>query len=606
MEHKSYCAIGFNNRLRAAALKWRLYTSNMNVYFYNTFFCPKELLKGRLSASGRVVFRNRGVGQVKDMYHDLQEMIFECTDRFFDDKLKDALFVRYANGYFKAGRYDAYVKEKLAFDFYEILSGLHLVKEFSEDKRAVMIDSSKNRFITEEFFKKNPVDIEIKWLRCGPLFFAEIPAYYAYVIKKMLFNGLSFRKRRDIKLYRKVTFGLSRPILSDDFLIDKTRFKKEDIIFYSKSNGREDKRAAAELVKEGYEVVKIDRMPVNVSGIADFLCIFFVQPARLLISLLLSGKTRNSYCLEYALKFYFEAMPHFLFLTNYRAHCHVSASYAGEAPETMIMNRYGCLNIIYKLSDTTSGADITHSFGAQNLFCAWGPVYESCSRYHFHDRVESVGCIFLKYYFDSLENSKAADGRKRILVCDSSCGNAIPMTEDLYLDFLDVVKGLIEKLGDTVVLFKPKAGKVDTLSYFFSEEKKKSYSEKMESLNESGRFIYHDPAMVKHETLMASSDLVLTMGTTSPFIIALILGKEALAYDNTGCPRHPFSKYMDSVVFNDREKLIEQAGKLLKKEASVFHSIDSGLLAQYEPYRDSHALERLISAVYKETEARAI
>ena len=121
-------------------------------------------------------------------------------------------------------------------------------------------------------------------------------------------------------------------------------------------------------------------------------------------------------------------------------------------------------------------------------------------------------------------------------------------------------------------------------------------------LSENRRFTYYNHT-AQIEPLIAISDVVVNIGLSSPALIALILGKEAVYYDTTGNGMHPLAWYKGQVFFDDKSQLIEHVKEVLRHKKSVFDYIDPDLLNRYEPFRDSKALGRLIQTISIETDA---
>jgi polysaccharide biosynthesis PFTS motif protein len=268
-----------------------------------------------------------------------------------------------------------------------------------------------------------------------------------------------------------------------------------------------------------------------------------------------------------------------------------------------MMNRFGCKNVIYHWSDMTFAKAVTHAYTAHNVFYTWGPIHHEFEKgYHFYDKVEVVGCIFLKTYFDTLERDRKIGQHreaKRILICDDSFGNAIYQSEDVYLDGLDLVIEMRREIPDAEFIFKAKNTREGILDSFTDEKRRNLYLEKMMILNGDDQFTYHE-STVQLETLIPLSDIVVNIGMSSPALIALIVGKEAVYYDQTGNEIHPLSQYKDKLFFDDKRMLIEHVKDVLNNRKSVFDDIDPDLLKKYEPFRDSKALERLIQAISEE------
>lgn len=602
MSNSLFCAIGFNNKKKIILLQLHLLFSKKRVYFYDSCFFKRGLIWEWLVEKGKISFRDNGVAQVKGLYYRISKRTLELTELFFERFIRDSYLFRYAAKLRKTNKYECYLKKCLSYDILDTLSGLCLVKEFSKDKKIIVIDNPVNRQTVNGFLENNRVNVEVHWLNFGIFFWLEFILYYLTILKTILSNGIIFKSRRHIKLYKEATWGCVRPTLRDDVLIDDNNFKREDIVFYSRHNEDARNTALAQLKSAGYAAVDLRKCKLNVKDyLFLFIRTFLIQPFGFFWAAYINKMRYQS---DYILKYYLESLPHFLFLTNYDARCHISTSDHGEVAETIIMNMFGCKNVLYIWSDKTPYKDVFNAFTAHNLYYSWGPIhYEFQREFYYYDKVETVGCIFLKVFFDTIEKNenKRESKRKTILICDNSFGNNIGVfSENLYLDYLDLAIELLNKISDTDLIFKSKNWQSNILDSFLSNGNKKKYLEKISFLNSSGRFAYYDISF-QIEPFIALSDMVITMGMTSPSMIALILGKEAVYYDMTGNDQHPMTRYKNKVVFDDKEMLIGHIKGVLDKKESVFKYIDDKLLNSYDPYRDSGALNRLIKAIYRET-----
>lgn len=601
-------AVGFRSRLKLFILQSYIFLFRKRVCLLNTLFTKQQNIHNWFIKNGKIVVLNGDIGKIKGLYYEVNRRAIELSEIYFNKFIKGSFFLKYSERLMKTKKFDCYIKKEFVYDFFDVLVGLYLIKEYSNDKKIIMVDTPLNRFAINEFHRKNNAAFKICWLNFSVFEILGLFLYYSYRILKTLFiNGFTYRDRIKIKLYKEAVWGLTRPQLRDDFLIDNRHFKKDDICFYSynlEDEGR--KRAVEQLKREGFHVVNLNRCRLNIkNGLLKFISIFLFQPLLMSIILILD---RMGYQIENMLKFYIGSLPHFLFLTNYSAKCHISNSDNGEIAETILMNKLGCKNVIYHWSDTTTlKKDALYAYTVHNIYYTWGPIHHEFHKEDlFNDKAEVVGCIFLKAYFDSIDkNRKNRENKngKKILVCDTSFSNSIHFSEQFYLDYLDLVIEMLEEINDAEFIFKPKNSKKATMNGFTDEKRRRIYLEKIKILNENTRFTYLDNNL-QLETLIPMSDIVINMGMNSPATIALILRKEAVYYDTTGNDMHPFTQYKNKVVFDDKKLIIEHVKEILNKKRSVFDYIDPDLLNQYEPYKDSKALERLIQALSKEVGIR--
>lgn len=582
-------------------LQLYLFFSRINVYIYKSQLSGGIKIPGWLTKTGRATFENRGIGEKRGLYYEINIQSIDLAESYYKQYLGDSFFVKFVNRRMRTEKFTCYVKKVLAYYFYEILNSLYLVKEFSENKKIMIGNSLPNKFVLDKFCVEHGMEFERLWVRFGFFYYCMPIIFIMSNLKQLFVNGFNYRNKIDVKLYRKAGWGLSREILRDDYLIDGIHFKKDDIIFYVDSQNEASNSAAQQLKERDYRVVDITKCKLNIkTGFLSGLFIFLIQPV-VLAAILFSEKTE--YFMEEMLGFYRSSLHHFLFLTNYRVRGHISLSDHGEIGETILMNRFGCKNLLYHWSDMTCTKAVNHAFTVHNIYYSWGPIHHDFQREnYYHDKVEIVGCILLKSYFDALLNLPAeqkTQKTKRILVCDTSFTNTLHLSEDFYLDFLDLTIDMLSEFPDVEFIFKSKNNRECIVNGFTNDERRRGYREKINFLLKNEKFVYYDNT-IQLESLIAESDIVLSMSMNSPATIALILGKEGIYYDTTGNRFHPFVQYKNHIVFDDKKKLLGHVKDILGGKRSVFEYIDPDLLNRYEPYKDASALDRLIKSIHRD------
>ena len=572
---------------------------------YRSVFSHEKSLYGWFKKKRKIIIKNRGIGEIKGLYYGISLKAIDLAESYYKQHLENLYFLSFLNKSMRTDKFSCYIKKELSYHFFDILSSLYLMKESSNGNNIIIINSLPNKFVLDRYFDDNKITFQICWVKCNFLrFFLPVILIISF-LKKLFTNGFAFCDRVNTRIYKYAVWGTTRPALRDDFIIDDLNFGKDDIVFYTNPSDKASKSAGKQLTIKGYSLIDINNCKLNIkNGFLDFINIFLVHP--LILSIVLFYEN-TGYLIEEMLKFYRVSFPHFLFLSNFNVNCHISTSDHGEIAETILMNRFGCKNILYHWGDMTVGKEVQHAYTVHNVYYTWGPIHNDFQHEnYYHDKVEVVGCIFLRSYFNALirkEQSRKSNKRKTILICDTSFSNTIEFTEDCYLDYLDLAINMMHELTDVDFIFKPKGASQSVMSLFTSEERKRLYLEKMDYLLNDDRFFYHDHN-IQLETLIASSDLVVNMGMNSPATIALILGKEAVYYDTTGNDMHPFTKYKNQVVFDNKRMLIDHVKDVLNNKKSAFEYIDTDLLNQYEPYKDSNAIDRLIFSIHKETVTR--
>ncbi len=593
--------MGFNSAVKWIVLQVYLLWRRIRIGVFPSFFSTGLFSSIWFLKADRLRIEKRGMGEIPGGFYEINRMAIELARLFFDERLAERKYLAFMGRPEEEGRCRYYVKKHLARDFFEILNGLSLVAASSCPGRIVVLDTPVHRFAVREFCRRTGLSFEIDWIRLTGLYLLLPFAYYFRLFRRLVRGGVCWRRKLPVKFYKEAVWGLKRPTLRDDILIDDVRFRKDEVIFYARMDSGARREAARDLIAAGYRFVDIRRCPLNAwGGGAAFFSLFIFQP--LLLTLIALGMGRM-YLLEAVFSFFADSVHHFLFLTNYRAAFHLSTAEHGEIAETIIMNRAGCRNVLYHWSDMTVMKAVTHAFTAHNDYYTWGPIHhEFEAEYHLYDRSVPVGCIFLATYFNAVGALLRPDGekgRKKILVCDDSFSNHTHLTEGFYLDYLSLVADILREAPHCDVIFKSKNSLDGIRGSFSDETHKKEFEERMTFLTSQARFMHYDNS-VQYEELLATADIVVNMGINSPALIALILGREALYYDTTGNDMHPFAVYKDRLIFSDKHLLIENMLAILNGKRSVFDVIDPLLLARYEPFRDENALSRLRDALSRD------
>jgi hypothetical protein len=542
---------------------------------------------------------DKTIGQINNgkVYYKIHKDAIMLADLFYDKHLRGSHFLNAAKRFLKTDKYRCHIQKNLAMHFFDMLNDINLLNESPDaPKEVLMLDLHPNRFFIEEVCK-NKTNLNIRWIG-SELFFAFLFAgYLGYLLIKIFKSGFVLRKPEDIKMYKEAVWGLGKTYTRDDLLIDNLHFNNNDVIFYTRANifKKSPYRLEAKLQLEqaGYTVVDMSKMAINLKrGASAFL--------KLYVYMILYVMCRYKiYQLEDMIHFNLSAYGHFVFLTNYNAKLHHSNSVGSEIAGTIMMNFWGCKNFVYHLSDMTVLQTVNHAYHAHNIFYSWGDIHRDFdSGHYFHDKIVNVGCIFR----DALENLDIPS-TKTILACDSSFVNTFNQTEDFYLDYLDLLHIIAAEIQDARFIFKAKHFDFKTIADGFSGQRKKSFLDKISILKGTTRFDFYY-SNVQLESLFPKADVIISLGINSPSTIALLCGKEALYYDTSGNDQHPFSKYKNQIVFDDKEKLLSAVKKILNKEMTVFDYIDDKLLSSFGCFRDDKALQRLIEAVHLELQQR--
>lgn len=597
----TFCAIGFNSGIKLLFLQLYIFISSKNVHLFKSQLNQKLKINSRFIANGKIKIEDMGIGYIEGIYYKINVDALEFAELYYSQNFKNSRFISFANKTMRTDKFNCFVKKALCYYFFNVLNDLYINKEFFNNNRILLLNTPLNKYILKKFEIENSVKLEMHWVPMFLINWAMPLILMVYIIRQLCLNGFTFSEKLNTKMYRYAIWGSILPITRDDFLIDDITFHKDDILFYTNPDDEASKDAGAQLEKKGYKVIDFNKNKLNIKhGFLSFIFLFICHP--LFISLMIFIE-KKGYLIEDIIKFYRLIFNHFLFLTNYNVKCHISNSDHEEIAETMLLNKFCCKNLLYHWSDMTVTKAVNHAYTVHNVYYTWGPIHHDFQdEYYYHNKVEVVGCIFLKAYYDALVALKRDDkdnAEKKILICDSSFSNTLHLTEDVYLDYLDLIINMMKELHECKIIFKSKSDYRLIPDRFSTEGKKKKYLEMIDELLKNNRFEYFD-YNIQLESLIAVSDIIVNMSMNSPATIALILGKEAVYYDITGNTLHPFTRYKNQFVFDDQRMLIDYVKAVLKKEKSAFDYIDQKLLIQYEPYGDTHALDRLIKSINNE------
>ena len=173
---------------------------------------------------------------------------------------------------------------------------------------------------------------------------------------------------------------------------------------------------------------------------------------------------------EWLKLFHGMAIDYEILLSHYQIGLELSVNEIGlvHIPETIILNNYGAKSVIYHWSDLTTYDAAHHQFKCFNTYLVWGKAHYRGKRY-FVDNVIETGC-WLKNNFGELANNRRdickklglpVNGSKVIAFYDESFRPNRHFTEEVLLDFWQMMFELISKNTNVIGISKPKMGDKD-------------------------------------------------------------------------------------------------------------------------------------------------
>ncbi|MBF0483569.1 MAG: hypothetical protein HQL25_02570 [Candidatus Omnitrophica bacterium] len=536
------------------------------------------------------------VGNTKGLYYQVTEEAVRLTEIFYSREFKnDFLSLRYRS-FYKSDKIDAYLKKSISDQMFSLLMGFHACRLRGINDGKVAVSSSMISKEVAAYFKREyKFDPDLKFIKHHVSFFRFV-GYGFWMCKEIFRRGFVYRKR--LKHYyavRPATFGLSRRILRDDFLVDGKNIKKTDILFVGHNLEDKMRQNAFQSEKEhGYDCLDLEQIPLNL-----------YRPrwmAHVFLPILLLGNTlrsRGNLGFSCFLSFHSEALVAEILINFCRFDFFISDREWGDVARTVIFNRYGARTVLVQWSDQTSYKILTHQFPAHNIFLLWGDEHKMQMDHSYVDEVFSVGCIYkteravpvsaqeLTRKYNNFDVNK-----KTVMFFDTSFGAYEQYTPVFYLEYLSLVsKFCVGHPGLNVIL---KAKNVSGDQELFCGTEISQYRTQMEQLKMFSNFIFMESRDFDFEDLLLFPEVAVSMGMNSPSTIFLICGGNGLYYDSTGNDRHPFSrKYQDQIVFSAKEKLFSQIDNILAGRVSCADIVQEKDLEGYDAFRDNSANERI-------------
>ena len=409
---------------------------------------------------------------------------------------------------------------------------------------------------------------------------------------------------------KEATWNFYRPTLTlrDDMLIDNNRFKMKDILmleFELKHLPRV--RAFEDVKKKGFNTTCIPKLKININkNIFSNLFFYLVIPFKVHFQLLLKQK---SYLFYYIFLFHKECLPISLLMNLYDIGCNLSTIDCDDISKTIILNKYDSKNIIFHWSDLTFYKAYNHAFIAHNIYFVWGDIhYNYHSDNYFVDKKMNIGCIYKNEYNKAAKRTEEIinqipplkKDKKIVVFFDASFNKSIHLTEELFLEYLEIIKEFCKNNENINTLLKPRS--YENYEVKISKDNLGRFKKLWNGLTSHENFIYLNPLRWNIEGIIAISDVCVNMGMNSPSTIALICGKNALYFDNTGNRYHPFAKkYKNILVFEDKELLFQQIDNILNRGFNCRDVISEQEIREYDAFADDRAMERLREHLYQLT-----
>ncbi len=552
------------------------------------------------------------IGNYKGLYYRINEEAMECTDFVYNRlKLEDCQFTKVYNGKFKTDKFKPFVLKWISIYVFGLLNCLYRVNlDRPSEKILYPRNNSLNRHIYEWWNQKTGNRIQVKWLSASEATagLEAITSILALFIYNILSRGLCLPVRpKKFKIMKEAVWGLRSRVFRDDFFVDNEKLLKKDVLLYTVGSSHQPRMSAYKDAQGSeYECINKSKLKIPVNLLFQRL---FKYHFRLpLVFVLRNFRNKQNYILKDWLKwFHNPAIRNEILLSRYQVGLDLSVNETSlvHIPETIISNNYGAKSVIYHWSDMTSVNAFAEHFKSFNIYLTWGKAHTRGKRY-FVDNVITTGCWLNHNFGEFIRDKKniyeklglPTNGYKVLAFYDESFNPDIHFTEEVLLDFWQMMFDLIEENRNVIGILKPKVGDGDK-RLMLSAKGREIYNNIKQRCSESGRLYFIDnPREVGVTEVIAISDINITMGMGSPSIIALLCGKIGLYYDTTGDDYHSFAqKYRNKVVFDDKRDLFSAVNKIIGGGCNPQNEIDEELLRDYDHFRDDRGLERFRDAL---------
>lgn len=420
------------------------------------------------------------------------------------------------------------------------------------------------------------------------------------------------KKRREYKFGINIiseNYQFSNPAQIVDFLVDKDKIKKEDVLFISTHKLLPKNKEY--LISCGYAftddlILKIDSSPSNEvifpllnllkSAIFYKKCVYVLNAVLNLILYYMVWKS-------FSKRFYLRSLITFCDFSTQSIARNILLSENGTKSWFYLHSSNWFTYFISTDRKIMIPRYAVNFFGYldYDYFISWSKEISDFCRVHNQNikNYVDVGCLWAQRIEDiqngkintSVKNkifsARAKDAKKIVSVFDSSyIDNSINGYEDGVLFLRDILR-LLNEMPDIFVLLKEKK----------SRQYIKKYSPEMidilEKIEKHPRS-YLPGRNTSPSEVIAFSDLVISFPFTSPTFEALSARKKAIYYDVSNKFETTFFDKIPGMVCHNYSELIKRVDELLYKtnELEYDQYLDKFVKGRVEPYLDSNAITR--------------
>lgn len=550
-------------------------------------------------------------GDYKGLWYETSTETIKLTVEFYNQKIKDKnKIVAYYDRILNTNKSEAYLKKNISYQIFALLRDLHFIRLSDiNQNRILAIKNPITEFVIKYIEDKYKIKYRLRWILPTWALFS-MCTYCVWLFEEIMKRGVVFnRKRKIYKISMEAAWGFSQRTLRNDIMIDNERFKPSDVLIlelYEKSTPNRI-RALKEAKEKGFDTASIPKSKINITkNIFSLLVFYLFIPIKVYVRLFFK---QELYLFYYILSFHRKCFRAEVLMNLYSIKCHISMIDHGDIATTIMLNKYGAKNIILQWTDSTSFKSCTYAFNAHNIFFVWGDIhYDLHSDNYFVDRKVNIGCVYKREYTRAVENKERIiakivnlkKGKRIASFFDTSFHNFFYLAEHLFLEYLEIVKDFCKMNKELNVLLKPKSE--ESYATRISKGNQARFKKIWDELVGCDNFIYLNPLEWSAEKIIAISDVCINMSMNSPATIALICGKNALYFDNTGNNYHPFAeKHRNTIVFEDKDLLFKQINNILNGKFNCRDVISEREIREYDAFSDDNSLQRMQDNLYELT-----
>jgi len=525
-----------------------------------------------------------------------------------NQRLLESTFIKKINRTFRTKRFNQLLKKWIAEYLILLFDRLYefCYSDKINNKKLLLEDNPINRFGVEKFNMKFKIQANIQWVPGLSLMrrILSMPILMLYVFSRSIGSGikLSSRKKK-FKVMREAIWGLNGLgyFFHDDFLVDGKIIKKDELLLFSRCTISESigrKRAYQDAQNSEYTNYYLPSLKIGAKEL-----LFRVFPKYIFqgsLSLLAEINSANFSLYENIFHYFNQhALPYERVFSNFSfiaelGHSYFSSSHIAEA---IICQNYGAKYYLMHWSDISVVADdyLFSSLGC-DYFLLWGRAHITGVEGDY-TTLHSTGYVFKNFINQVKLNRRKVlkdmginERGKIITFFDEPFGRGFKMTADHYVSFWNTALRLAQEETQHTVVIKPKDAGGHCCAAL-SPEQKNYFLQIKDALGKLDNVYIIDAEKWSFIEAIGISDIVITEAMSSPSTIAIICGIEGLYLDEAA-HSHPFVKnFKDKIVFDDPQKLLDTAKKIIRDNDSALQRIPQSMLREYDEYPDDRGIE---------------